>query len=235
MKDVLELRDKVLKVLKGELKGFYLAGGTALSLYYFNHRESFDLDFFTKGFSKQRVKEIINHISTALKVKIELESEESRKGLAKQLIYYAVKGKTKSLKIDFIEDAVDVMEAIKLFDGVPVLSKEDIYLRKIHTVSGTHEMEDKTGKKVFHGGRQEAKDFFDLYHLSKVFVPLADFAAANCSLNEEEGLIVWFSSYNKTLIKEGLNEIITRQKPNYVEMEKHFKAEIEKIVERKIK
>ena len=52
---------KVLKKLSGKIDDFYLAGGTALSLFYFQHRLSVDLDFFApaKEFSFRRVEEIV--------------------------------------------------------------------------------------------------------------------------------------------------------------------------------
>ena len=44
---------RILSVLANEINEYYLAGGTALSFVYFQHRESYDLDFFTKEFSKE--------------------------------------------------------------------------------------------------------------------------------------------------------------------------------------
>jgi len=46
---------KVLAALAGQADGFYLVGGTALSLYYFEHRESYDVDLFTKDLSINRL------------------------------------------------------------------------------------------------------------------------------------------------------------------------------------
>lgn len=52
MDKLLEYQNKVLKLFTGKMEDFYLAGGTALSRFYFNHRISYDLDFFTRSFSK---------------------------------------------------------------------------------------------------------------------------------------------------------------------------------------
>ncbi|MDI6732200.1 MAG: nucleotidyl transferase AbiEii/AbiGii toxin family protein [Candidatus Margulisbacteria bacterium] len=39
-------QNKVLKILSEKVDNFYLSGGTALAKYYFQHRNSEDLDFF---------------------------------------------------------------------------------------------------------------------------------------------------------------------------------------------
>ena len=44
---------KVLNALAGNVDDHYLAGGTALSIAYFQHRESYDVDLFTKEFLLQ--------------------------------------------------------------------------------------------------------------------------------------------------------------------------------------
>ena len=52
-------QEKVLKALEGKIDNFYLAGGTALSLFYFHHRQSDDLDFFTQEFNQDMINKII--------------------------------------------------------------------------------------------------------------------------------------------------------------------------------
>ena len=49
-KRIVSCQKTVLKALSGRMDNFYLAGGTALSLFYFQHRLSVDLDFFTQNF-----------------------------------------------------------------------------------------------------------------------------------------------------------------------------------------
>ena len=71
MERILELRDRALKALSNKLDSFYLAGGTALSLFYFKHRESFDLDFFTGQFSQKRIQDTVAYLSDAMKTKID--------------------------------------------------------------------------------------------------------------------------------------------------------------------
>ncbi len=235
MKKVLKLRDKVLAVLAKKLAGFYLAGGTALSLFYFEHRESFDLDFFTQDFNKKKINDIVAHISDSIKVEIKLIGEQKTVDMAKMMVYSVpIAGSEEVLKLDFIEDYHKLLEPLKMMEGVPVLSLNDIYLRKIFTVSGSFIQTDDVGKKRFYGGRQEAKDFFDLYHLSKTFLPLSDFAKKFCTAVMKEGLVLWYRSYDRNTIKGDLLDIITQQRIDYREIERHFRDEIERIVKAEI-
>lgn len=157
MKKVLIERDRVLKALAGKLDGFYLAGGTALSLFYFHHRESYDLDFFTKEFSRPKIEKIVSGLSNSINRKIELLKESSVKSAAQIVIYYFRVSKDEILKIDFIEDVYDLLKPIKMIDGIPILSLEDIYIRKIFAICGSHKTVSIVGKEIFMGGRQEAR------------------------------------------------------------------------------
>ena len=74
-----EFQERVLKALSGKIDDFYLAGGTALSLYYFHHRQSLDLDFFTTEFSPKRITEIAKYLSAALKKDANLIAEQTKK------------------------------------------------------------------------------------------------------------------------------------------------------------
>jgi predicted nucleotidyltransferase len=108
MDKILEIRDKALTKLANKLKTFYLAGGTALSLFYFRHRESYDLDFFTKDFSIVRVEEIMTMLSEDMELTKELMGEENRQGLAKMMVYSLLIDSDSSLKIDFVEDFYNI-------------------------------------------------------------------------------------------------------------------------------
>ena len=59
MKEILESQGRVLKSLAGAMDGFYLVGGTALSREYLRHRDSYDLDFFTKRYSSKKIDAVI--------------------------------------------------------------------------------------------------------------------------------------------------------------------------------
>lgn len=230
MNKIIEIRNKTLKHLANKLDGFYLAGGTALSLFYFQHRESYDLDFFTKNFSRVRIEEIMSGLSRDIKLKAELEGEENKKGFAKMLVYSLIINENNSLKIDFMEDGYRLLKPLRAIDGVAVLAIEDVYFRKILTACGSVITADSTGRSIFVGGRQEAKDFFDLYFLSKTFMPLSSFVNEYCQQPQKESIIIWFRTYKRLEMKIGLTEIITNKNVSFLDMEQHFKGEVEKII-----
>ncbi len=229
MDKTLKLIERTLSILSGQIDGFYLAGGTPLSIYYFNHRESYDLDFFTADYSKKKVDKVTSLLGSAFKAKLSLEEEQSNTDMARYQIYrITIDGS--SLKIDFVEDAFSLLKPLKNIDGIPVLNIEDIYMRKIYAACGISEKIDLSGKQIFKGGRQEAKDYFDLYFLSTTFMPLSGFAAKYCNQTQMESIIVWYKTYSRLEIKSGLTDIITDKKMDFHNMEHHFKNEIEQLI-----
>ncbi len=231
MEDIIvEIRNETLKKLANKLEGFYLAGGTALSLFYFNHRESYDLDFFSKDFSRERIEILMSGLAKDMGLKIELLAEQNKQGFARMLVFSLKIDKNSSLKIDFVEDVYKLLEPLRKVDGVPILAIQDIYFRKILTACGSIGSIDETGRKSFVGGRQEAKDFFDLYFLSNTFMSLSNFVNRYCREAQKESIIIWYRTYDRLEMKTGLLEIITDKNISFQEMERHFKEEIEKII-----
>jgi len=228
------LIDKVLKALENKMEDFSLGGGTALSLFYFQHRLSYDLDFFTQDFSRKEIEKVMANLSSGLKAKIELTAAMSKESRAQILFYNLTMDEKNYLKIDFIEDVFRRVGAVNTLNGIPVLSLEDIYLRKIYAACGVSSMLDEAGRKTFLGGRQEVKDFFDLYFLSKTFMRLSLFASRFCSIPEKESIMTWYRKYNRSDMKMGLGEIQTDKKIGYQEMERHFKEEIEELIRKEI-
>jgi len=227
-------QEKVLKALAGKIDDFYLAGGTALSLYYFHHRESVDLDFFTRKFDKVRVTETVKLISDSLHKKTKLVAENSGKGKVRVAIYFIAINKDKSLKIDFVEDYLGLIKPPELINGIKVMSLEDIYSRKIYCLTGTAWPEDSIGRKAAIGGRQEAKDFYDMYCLSSIFMRLSDFAFKLGSQAIREALVRWFRTYSRMDIKTGLLELNLKKNIDYADLERHFKKEVDKILEKEV-
>lgn len=224
----------VLKALSHKLDDFYLVGGTALSLFYFQHRKSLDLDFFTRNLKYMRVKEIIEYLKMTLKVKVKITAQSLEEGKAKIVvcnIYFRPKD---ALKIDFVEDVVDLIKPPKVVEGMKILSLEDIYLRKIYAATGVVRVFDEIGRKKFVGGRQEAKDLYDLYFLSHTFMPVSNFADKYCNATIKEGLIRWFRTFDRMAIIDGILTLDINKKIDYKELEKHFKKEIDKIVEKQL-
>ncbi len=227
-------QQKVLKILSGKINNFYLAGGTALSVFYFQHRDSEDLDFFTQKLDKMEVIEIVKKLSEQLKKPIKLINQQFRKNMVKMMIYSIEFNKKNSLKIDFVEDYIKLLKQPKNVDGINVMSIEDIYLRKIHTVVGFWNILDITGRPKIIGNRQESKDILDLYYLSHTFTGLADFVYKYCDKSIIENIIRWYRTYNRLEIKLGLQELKLKRQVEFQEIEKHFKKEIDKLLEKEV-
>lgn len=225
----MDYQGKILKILQGKTDDFYLVGGTALARYYFHHRESEDLDFFTQEFNPLGVFEIVKEIEVGLKCRIvpirELEGAKS----------YMIRSKGRDIqKIDFVQDFLRLKSKLNVINGIPVISLEDIYLRKIYAVAGCIEKINAKGEKVIEGGREEAKDFCDLYFLSHTSIPLSRFSAANCNQVVKEGLIRWFSEYDRKKMQNGLRKLKMKKHIGYQEMELYLKKEIDKLIKKEM-
>ena len=230
-----DFQNKVLTILSDKIGDFYLSGGTALSLYYFQHRESLDLDFFTHNFNRGRVSEIINLLSVNLKKKIELIAEQSRHiNRVRVAVYFVHINKNKFLKIDFVQDYLDFIKLPKLINGIKVLSLEDIYIRKLYAIIGTYQTKSFIGRKVLKGGRQEAKDLYDLYCLSQIFMKLSVFSFKYGTPLIREAIISWFNTYSRLDMKTGLLELQLKKNIDFQNMERHFKKEVDKIIEKEV-
>ena len=226
-KILLALRDKALRHLKGKVDGYALGGGTALSLIYFHHRESYDLDFFTKKFSPKDIERLMKEVAKGLNKKIRLIARQRASGKA-QIILYELEG---GLRVDFIEDIFRHFDARTVVDGIPVLSKESIYLRKIYAMCGIEEKLSKTGRMDVVGGRQESKDYFDLYVLSNTFMPLSRFVKRYCDASEKERIIIWYRRYDRMRMMHGLLDLRTHRALDAKVMDRHFHSEIQTMIE----
>jgi len=230
MEPIVKYQDVVLQALKGRAEPFYMAGGTALSRFYFQHRDSFDLDFFSQDYSAAKVQDLVQLIEKTTGKETKLIQQSTREGFAKLSIYDLIFGENESLKIDFVEDVFPLVSPLKQVDGIDVLSLDDIYLRKIYAISGTMPEINKVGEKRFLGGREEAKDFFDIYQLSLTYKRLSDFALEYCDDLQREALIRWYRTYQRSEIKIGLMELRTRNPVDFVDIERHFKQEIDQLI-----
>jgi len=230
MEPIVKYQDVVLQALKGRAEPFYMAGGTALSRFYFQHRDSFDLDFFSQDYSAAKVQDLVQLIEKTTGKETKLIQQSTREGFAKLSIYDLIFGENESLKIDFVEDVFPLVSPLKQVDGIDVLSLDDIYLRKIYAISGTMPEINKVGEKRFLGGREEAKDFFDIYQLSLTYKRLSDFALEYCDDLQREALIRWYRTYQRSEIKIGLMELRTRNPVEFIDIERHFKQEIDQLI-----
>lgn len=170
------LQNHVLASLQGLNDGQFskakLCGGTALARCWLHHRYSYDLDFFLPlGF--QAIP-----LSSSLKrggIVLEVTGMTDDQYKANQLHGFIVHADER-LQISFIEDSYfDVYPAVQAKLGDLIVNTEEVaglYHRKLRTVSG-HLGE---GSEVV-GGRQTARDLFDLYVLSQAYMPIRDFIA----------------------------------------------------------
>lgn len=149
-----------------------LCGGTALSRCWLDHRMSYDLDFFLPlGFK-------VTDLAVAMKQSgINFETQDIVDDIdkANQLHGYVVHEK-KRLKVSFVEDAYfELFPAINKPFGQLMVRTEVIpglYHRKLRTVAGHGRGNEPDS---FAGGRQKARDLFDLYVLSMKHMPIQAF------------------------------------------------------------
>jgi len=231
MSVITKWQEKVLNALSGKVDDYCLGGGTALSMFYFRHRQSLDLDFFTSKFSRKNILSLVKFLSDRIDKDFEIIGEQQKKDKVRVVIFNARLSKNEMLKIDFIEDYIRRLKPARQIDGIWVFALEDIYLRKIYTVTGTMESLDLVGRKIAIGGRQEAKDFYDLYFLSHTFMNLSRFTLRYCNATIQEASVRWFRTYPRFEIKTGLLELKTKNRVDYREMEEHFKDEIDRLLE----
>jgi len=227
---ILEHQNTILRVLADKINDFYLVGGTALSLFYFQHRLSFDLDFFSPQLSYKRVKEIISYLATNLKTQIKLTAQILEKDKTKMFVYHIYFTNANPFKIDFVEDIFNLIKVPIVIEGIKVLSLEDIYLRKIYALVGTIPSIDDIGKKKFIGGRATAKDFYDLFFLSNTFMSLSKFVVTYRDSALKEALINWFRTYDRMQMIDGVLSLQTNKNVDCKVIEAHFHKEIEQII-----
>jgi predicted nucleotidyltransferase component of viral defense system len=142
----LALQDRFLEVFFASplAQSFYLTGGTALARFYFNHRESLDLDLFTNdqdqdfAFVNQTLLSILHALN------LQIISQVNTNTFI-QFIVGNLAGVT--LKVDLVKDIPVHFGAPIIHAGIRVDSLENIGSNKILAVFG----------------RTDAKDFIDLY------------------------------------------------------------------------
>lgn len=166
------LQDRFLEMFfKSTYKDmFYLTGGTALARFYFNHRESLDLDLFSndQDIDFYHVNQLVLSIFFNLNLKI---ASQVNTDTFIQSVVLDQDGS--SLKVDLVKD-IPLHFGENLFtNGIWVDSLENIGSNKILAVFG----------------RTDAKDFIDLYwilhHTDLKFKDLFEFAQSkDTGLNE---------------------------------------------------
>lgn len=126
-------------------KIFYFGGGTALSVFYLNHRFSVDLDFFSeKEFNKDTVIKFINSIASELKASVKMTKKE-------MVMWFELQKGKETLKVDFLNFPYPRFDRSLIYQGIEVDSPKDIGANKLLLLNLT----------------EEPKDYVDLYFILK--------------------------------------------------------------------
>ena len=129
---------------------------------------------------------------------------------------------------------MDIVQPLREVDGIYVVSLEDIYLRKLYAVAGHTASQDDAGQAVTIGGRQEAKNFYDLYCLSSISTPLSKFVARYGTATVKEGMIRWYRTFDRMAIKTGLLDLVTEKTIDFRRMDQYFKNEVDALLSEEI-
>jgi len=127
----------LLKSLSNELDSFYLAGGTALAMYY-QHRTSVDLDFFSED----------NFDSFQLSHQLEAKGfplEDIR------LFRGTLECQINNVKVSFFEYPYKIIGNFSYFNSLKIASVLDIAAMKLSAIAG----------------RAEKKDYYDIVEILK--------------------------------------------------------------------
>ncbi|MBU0570146.1 nucleotidyl transferase AbiEii/AbiGii toxin family protein [Patescibacteria group bacterium] len=138
-KQILELasRDEIIT------KQFFLTGGTALSYFYFEHRFSEDLDFFSEErYNPKRILSWVSSVGDSLKAK-KIEQQD----LTGQHTFFFYFSRNTKVKVDFSHFPFDHLGTFKKFNSLRVSSIDDIAINKVHAITT----------------RKRARDYLDLY------------------------------------------------------------------------
>lgn len=227
LSDIFENVDKLFS--NGEL---ILAGGTALARCYLNHRISYDLDFFTgESFDPPVLQARLR------KVGVELEgvSMEFPGTYTSQLHGYVMRDGI-AVKISFVEDIFWAQFERAVVKDISTEVIEGLYHRKLRTVTGTGPTLTATGHQGAIGGRQNARDIFDLYVLDKQHQPLPEFlvqinahgaGVPEDALYQGIGRMPWQDLMDEFELLEVLEPF---EKPTAFEMKAHFDNIIRQLV-----
>ena len=201
-----KLQDKVLDIIfENEDSEFYLTGGTCLSRFYYEKRYSIDLDLFTNYSNNFRysILEILGKITkNNFNYTIKIESKDVTRIFVDDLLH-----------VDFVNDRVKYIDSIKKVNKYNIDNTNNILANKITAILG----------------RDNAKDVFDIYIISKNesfdWSEIINFAKEKMVFNLEN-LVSRLKSFPKVLIS-GIDLI---DKKILINFDKEFDLLIEDIV-----
>lgn len=172
---IYEAQDEILtRIMNSEDSLFsqmILAGGTALARYYLNHRISRDLDFFLPGnFDPAIVEKQINNLDIPL---FDVTRIPSGRFVTQLHGWAQINGQR--IKVSVIEDLFADMFDVAVINNVRTEVIDGLYHRKLRTIAGTGYSVSTVGQGHLQGGRQNARDIFDLYVLDSQQEPIHQF------------------------------------------------------------
>lgn len=206
---------RALEGIRGQMQGFHLAGGTALSMFYLHHRLSFDIDLFCgKGAfeGSMSIRKIWEE--EGIRVVPEIETENPRMFRARLL------GGAGEAKADFVEDPVRLLSPPEDMDGIRVMGIDDIYLRKVLIGAG----QGVTGK--FH--RAVARDILDLYSLHMRHASLSKrLLDAGIETRAMRGMHGWIRRFQVAEVSAAIRDTAYQESAPPVEILRVLQEEVE--------
>lgn len=192
-------------------KNFYFTGGTALSVFYFQHRESEDLDFFSESdFDPDLAIKFMEDMALKLNAKLRSTFHERVK------IFELVDDNNQLIiKVDFGYYPHHRLKKGLVFEEVEVDSLEDIGANKLHTILQ----------------RTQVKDFVDLHFLLKKYTiwDLLHFSQTKFGMEID---LIWLAS---SLLKIDLFEYLPKMLvPLTLEQIKSFYKDLAKKLGKKV-
>lgn len=126
---------------------FYLTGGTALSGYYYNHRESYDIDLFSPDeFEKEDILNFVLRTQRYLKwSQVRVDSDLG----GNHFVFEFKEGEP--LRLDFVYYAFSHLRAPSVWNGIKIDSILDIATNKLDLIQL----------------RKKMRDYVDLFFLMK--------------------------------------------------------------------
>ena len=108
---------------------FYFGGGTALSVFYLQHRYSEDLDFFSKkGFDQNLIMNFMNKFANKINLTLKMTKKET-------ILWFELEKDSQILKVDFLDFPYRRIEKGTIYKGVQIDSEKDIGANKILTIN----------------------------------------------------------------------------------------------------
>lgn len=137
----------LLKVFSQQafIQDFYLTGGTALAVFYLNHRYSEDLDFFTQ--KEDLDPQSITIFLESLKSKLSISEIDFQKSMNRNIFFITLNGEV--VKTEFTFFPFEKLESGQREGNIQVDSLLDIAVNKLFT--------------IYQNPR--ARDFIDLYFI----------------------------------------------------------------------